>query len=406
MSDLESSHYVSYAIFFCTIAVVLLTLTPVIFPALFSSVFGMFTENLNPFEPGYQSVFLIVSNIVIFGFGIAYYKNKIPSSVHDVFEKIRTFEISKRVAVISLIIILGIYVGLSTPELFLDESKDWPDFVILEDALEIWPDGNSENIYVEEQNDRYVRMFLLDSSLNFFQNIKILPFFASILVILFTYLLTVQITEKRFPGIIAIIVLLQSHTFLRFDTVAVYENFWVLFYLLSLYVIRKQWILSPIFYILSFFTKAFVAPYFVMTLFFTARTQISRKTKFALLISYIVIVGISVLVIFSGDTIYPDVVKIDSSKFFIGLATFGPLLRYDFFLLMSILPVVVGLTYLSKNNLKQIDSILFLILGTLISGPILVMFTNFYEILPYRYIPLIIFFAIGIGMFFSKKSSS
>ena len=185
-----------------------------------------------------------------------------------------------------------------------------------------------------------------------------------------------------------------------------YENFWVLFYLLSLYVIRKQWILSPIFYILSFFTKAFVAPYFVMTLFFTARTQISRKTKFALLISYIVIVGISVLVIFSGDTIYPDVVKIDSSKFFIGLATFGPLLRYDFFLLMSILPVVVGLTYLSKNNLKQIDSILFLILGTLISGPILVMFTNFYEILPYRYIPLIIFFAIGIGMFFSKKSSS
>ena len=71
MTDLENSHYISYAIFFCTLVVVLLILTPVIFPALFSSVFGMFTENLNPFEPGYQSVFLIVSNIVIFGFGIA-----------------------------------------------------------------------------------------------------------------------------------------------------------------------------------------------------------------------------------------------------------------------------------------------------------------------------------------------
>ena len=44
-----------------------------------------------------------------------------------------------------------------------------------------------------------------------------------------------------------------------------------------------------------------------------------------------------------------------------------------------------------------------LILGTLIAGPILVMFTNFYEILPYRYIPLIVFFSIGIGIFFSKK---
>ena len=41
-----------------------------------------------------------------------------------------------------------------------------------------------------------------------------------------------------------------------------------------------------------------------------------------------------------------------------------------------------------------------------IAGPILVMFTNFYEILPYRYIPLIVFFAIGTGTFFSKKSIS
>ena len=79
MSDLENSKKVSYAVFFCTLVVVLLTLTPVIFPALFSSFFGMFTENLNPFELGYQSIFLIVSNVVIFGFGIAYYKKKIPS---------------------------------------------------------------------------------------------------------------------------------------------------------------------------------------------------------------------------------------------------------------------------------------------------------------------------------------
>ena len=91
-----------------------------IFPALFSSVFGMFTENLNSFEPGYQSVFLIVSNIVIFGVGFAYYKNKIPSQVHDIFEKIRTFEISKKITIISLIIILGIYIGLSSPEILLD----------------------------------------------------------------------------------------------------------------------------------------------------------------------------------------------------------------------------------------------------------------------------------------------
>ena len=389
-----------------TIFFVSLTIISIIFPSLFSSVFGKFSDNLIPYEVGTLGVPVILSNLGLLFFGIIYYKKKLPSSISNSIDKIRIFEIPKKPTLIILLIIFSLYIGISSPELLLDESKQWGDYEILEDALKIWPDGKSENIYIEEQNDRYVRMLLLDASQTIFQNIKILPFVASILVILFTYLLTVQITEKRFAGIIAILVLIQSHTFLRFDTVAVYENFWVLFYLLSIYVIKKQWILSPIFYILAFFTQAFVAPYFVMTLFFAGRTSISTKKKILLLISYVGIIGISAIVIFSGDTIYPNVIQIDTSKFFIGLATFGPLLRYDFLLLMTILPVVVGLTLLAKNWIKETDSILFLILGTLLAGPILIVFTNFYEILPYRYIPLIVFFSIGIGMFFSKKSIS
>jgi len=389
-----------------TIFFVVLTIISIIFPSLFSNIFGKFSSNLLSYEIGILGIPVIISNLVLLSFGFLYYKQKLPGIVSTSINRIRSFEISKKSSLIILVVIFSIYIGFSVPELSLDESEEWPDYTILQKALEIWPNGESENIYVQEQNDRYVRMILLDSSLNIFQNIKILPFLASILVILFTYLLTTQITEKRFAGIIAIIVLIQSHTFLRFDTVAVYENFWVLFYLLSLYVIKKQWILSPIFFILSFFTKAFVAPYLIMTLFFAARTSISTKKKFGLLISYIAIIVISTLVVFSGDTLYPNVIQIDPSKFFIGLATFGPLLRYDFFLLMTILPVVVGLTFFAKNNLKEIDSIMFLILGTLIAGPILIMFTNFYEILPYRYIPLIVFFSIGIGLFFSKKSIS
>ncbi len=215
MSDLENNQKVSYVVFFATVITVLFTLTPVIFPALFSSVFGMFTENLNGFELGYMAVFLIVSNVVIFGFGIAYYKKKIPSLVQDVIEKIRTFEISKRVAVISLAVILSIYIGLSTPELFLDEAREWSDYnAVLLPGLELWPFGESDNVYIQEQNDRYVRMFLLDVSLDILQNIKILPFVASILVVVFTYLVAVQFSQKRFAGIISVIVLLQSYTFI------------------------------------------------------------------------------------------------------------------------------------------------------------------------------------------------
>jgi len=283
MSNLENNQKVSYVVFFVTLVAVLLTLTPVIFPALYSSVFGMFTENLDAFELGYLAIFLITSNVVILGFGVAYYKKKIPSLVQDVVEKIRTFEIPKRVALISLAVILCVYIGLSAPELSLDEGKNWNDYnAVLLPALEIWPFGESDNVYIQEQNDRYVRMFLLDVSLDIFQNIKLLPFIASILVVVFTYLITVQFCQKRFAGMIAVIVLLQSYTFLKFDTVAVYENFWVLFFLISLYVIEKKWFLSPVFYILAFYTKAYVAPFFLMTLFTTYRSQISRRTKIAI----------------------------------------------------------------------------------------------------------------------------
>ena len=403
MSEFENSKVVSYVVFFCTLLVVLLTIISLIFPALFSSYFGKFGENLDPFESNNQSIYFIVSNVVIFGFGIAYYKKKIPLLIYDVIEKIRTFEISKRVSIISLAVILVVYVGLSIPELSIDESTQWGDYGILEDGLEIWPFGQSDDVTIQEQNDRYVRMFLLDISLDIFQNIKLLPFIASILVVVFTYLITVQFCQKRFAGIIAIIVLLQSYTFLKFDTIAVYENFWVLFFLISLYVIQKKWFLSPVAYILAFFTKAYVAPFFLMTLFTTYRSQIPRRTKIAILISYIIIVSVAIAIIFLGDTVYPDVININYSKFILGFQTISAQLRFDLFFIMTLLPVTVGLMFLSKNKLKHADSILILIFGTIIASPILVTFTYHYEILPYRFIPLLVFFSIGVGMFFSKK---
>ncbi len=372
MSNTENSPIISYAVFFCTLAVIILTLITVIFPALFSSYFGLYAENLEPFELGHQATFLITGNVIIFGLGILYYKKKIPSTLSSVIEKIRIFELSKKVSVVVLLIILGIYVGFSAPELFIDESTQWGDYKVLEEALELWPFGETDNVWIQEQNDRYVRMFLLDVSYDLFQNIKLLPFIASILVVFFTYLLATQFCKKRFAGIISVLVLLQSHIFLKFDTIAVYENFWVLFYLISLYVIRKKWFLSPVFYILAFFTKAYVAPYFLMTLFTAYRSEISSGRKIAILISYVAIVGLAIALIFLGETVYPDVIEINYSKFILGFQGIASQLRFDFFFIMTILPVTVGLVLLSKNKLKESDSILILIFGTIIASPVLV----------------------------------
>ena len=396
---------ISKITFLITLVVVLMTLAAIIFPALYHHSFGNYPDKPElQFEIGHQAYLIICGNIVIFAIGFAYYKNKIPF-IGTKIDQIRQFEISKKISVIILIIIFGAYAGLSTPELFLNEEDQWGDYILLQDALELWPDDGSKNVrseYVDEQLDRYVRMALLDASLKIFQNIKILPFVASILVVFFTYLITVQLTGKRFAGIISMLVLLQSHIFLTFDTIAVYENFWVLFYIISLYAVRKKWILSPFFYILSVFTKAYVAPFFLMTLYFTYRSEIKTKKKYFVFASYLGIILIVFLIIFFGKSVYTDVIEIEYSRFFLGFADTAMQFRYDILFTIMLLPVTVGLYILSKNN-PNTDVIHSLLAGTIIFSPILIMFTYFYEILPYRFVPTLVFFSIGVAMFFSKK---
>ena len=404
LSDFTSNRIV-IPIFIATIIIILLLYTPIVFPALFSSIVGSYSDTINnPFEFGHQTSILIISNIIILGFGFAYYKKKLPNQLQDIIERIRLFEISKKNTLVIFIIIMGIYIGFSSPELFLNEKLQIDDYIILEEALELWPDGESDNPYVQEQNDRYVRIFLLDISLDIFQNIKFLPFIASIMVASFTYLLTTQICQKRFAGIISMIVLLQSNIFLKYDTVAVYENFWVLFYLISLYVIKRGWFLSPIFYVLAVFTKAYVAPFFIMTLFTTYRSKISTRIKLTILLSYVIIVLVVIVSIFAGETLYPQVFELDPSRFLLGFAATAFQFRSDLFILVMLLPISIGLFVLARNRFQEADSVLFLIFGTIIAGPILVMVTYFYEILPYRLVPLIVFLAIGIGLFFAKKT--
>jgi len=213
----------------------------------------------------------------LLGVGLAYHKKKLPTSVRKPFEFILNFEISKKITLIIGIILLSVYISFTAEELLIDEQQQYPDYQILDDALNLWPYENSNDLWISEQLDRYVRLFLLDVSLNVFQNIKLLPFFASILLVIVTYFITYQISHKRFAGIVSMAIILQSYTFLKYDTIAVYENFWVLFYIISLYAVHKRWYLSSVFYLLSVFTKAFVTPFLLMNVFFTYRSKIQQK---------------------------------------------------------------------------------------------------------------------------------
>ena len=406
MNESGISKTITFAAFLLSIGIIGVSVISVIFPALIISQTYEFPLDLNPFEisPWILPIFFSVIFLIIFGF--LHYKKKLPFALSNAINQILNFEISKRISIILGITILSIYIGLSVPELFIDESEQWPDFLVLESALNIWPSTDHLSVYIKEQNTRYVRMILLDFSQEFFQNIKLLPFVASIFTVIFTALITIQISKKRLAGIIAILVLLSSTTFTDFDTIAVYENFWVLFYLISLYSINKRWWhVSPISFILSIFTKAFIATYFWMNLFYIYRATIPTRTKLFLFGSYGLILGITYWIFESGRSIiYDDIVRYDLNAFLDGFTGWGNSMQLDPFALVIILPLTVMLFFKSRNGLKQADSIMILIAGSILAGPLISLITDFYFILPYRFIPFIVFMAIGIGLLFSKKN--
>ena len=405
MSESGISKTITSAAFLFSIGIIGVSIISVIFPALIISQTYEFPLDLNPFEisPWILPIFFSAIFLIIFGF--LHYKKKLPFALSNAINQIINFEISKRISIILGISILSIYIGLSVPELFIDESEQWPDFLVLESALNIWPSTDHLSVYVKEQNTRYVRMILLDFSQEFFENIKLLPFVASIFTVIFTALITIQISKKRLAGIIAMLVLLSSTTFTDFDTIAVYENFWVLFYLISLYSINKRWWhASPVSFILSIFTKAFIATYFWMNLFYIYRATIPKRTKLFLFGSYGLILGITYWIFENGRSIiYDDIVRYDLNAFLDGFTGWGNSMQLDPFALVIILPLTVMLFFKSRNGLKQADSIMILIAGSILAGPLISLITDFYFILPYRFIPFIVFMAIGIGLLFSKK---
>ena len=401
----KSSKILYHLVFFTTLSIVVFSLFAIIFPSFLMTTFYPYTTNLQPFESSVWLVPIISSNSILLVIGFAYYRKKLPLQIYKGIEFILNFEISKKTALLTGIIILVVYIGFSLPELAIDEATQYGDWGLLESALEVWPSTDSDNIYINEQNARYVRMLLLDASSDLFQNIKLLPFVASILLVVVTFFLTYQITQKRFAGIISMVILLQSHTFLHFDTIAVYENFWVLFYVVSLYAINKKWQYSSISYLLSIFSKAFIAVFFLPSLYYICRASISTRKKLYTLASYATSLIVILLVFSFGESIYFDIINISSSEFFLAFNALGYTLRYDLIIVLSLLPLTLGLFFkFRKDNSKKVDSILVLILTALLAGPVISMLTDFYFILPYRFLPLIVFVAVGIGVLLSKKN--
>ncbi len=385
--------------------IVVITLLSVIFPALIISNIGIQSNDLEQFEIGNDGFIILLCNIVIVSLGIAYYKNKLPSQFQKGLSNLLQKQLSKKITIIILVVILLPYIVLSSPELLIDEGSQAPDYQIFLAAKNIFPFGKTTFTEAAEQNDRYVRMILLITSLEIFQNVKIIPFLGSIALLITTYLFTNEITKNKLAGIISLLVVIQSYTFLRYDTFAMYENFWVLFYILSLYLIFKNFYSSSISYALSILTKAFTAIFLPLSVVFILYSNLTKKAKIMILSSYALMIAV-IITIWSLDTsVYDSIIRFDITQLVLALTKTSYQLRFDGLFLAAILPLTIGLIIKARNGYHIAAPILFLITGTIFSGAIIEMLSDHFVILPYRFIPTIVFFAVGIGILFNQNGN-
>jgi len=416
----------SWIVFLFTLFVVLISLISFVFPALLISEMGSGNAieqtgvkglyKINPYETGHWAAPLFAANIIVFTLFVLYRCNKLPDSVIHGLESLFSFEISKKTASVIFLIILAGYVAFSSMELVEDET--WPDW----DGVKVRIEGDkavgqfSCDLLMTDPNctgwpythptvssgfEPHVTYFFLKTSDMIFGNYKIFPFFASIGLLIVTYLFTTLITGKRFAGIISLVVMVQSSVFLSFDTSQTYSNFWALFYVLSLYLAVRFWMISPAIYLLSIFSKVLTVAFLPMSIFFVLSSDIPQKKKAFVVLVSLVIIGGGGIVFITQNSAETEGAGWNPDDFWMGLSSFANQIRHDGLLIVFVLPLVFGLFMVSKRS-RYANSIMVMIAGMLVMVPLISGFTEMTN-QPYRFVPLVFFFAIGVGTLLAKR---
>jgi len=397
----SKNNMLSWIVFIPTVAIVLLSISSVVFPALLTRSTSPFQgvvatpEFVNPLQPGILAIPLVAINLILLGIGITYRKKK-ECKYRPIVSRLTNFEVSKKQAIIGIIILLAIFSALTAGTLSKEET--WVDYQGVKDRVQTWTISDFTHSF-----EPHVRYLLLSASLHIFGNIRVIPFLTSISLLLVTYFFTKNITQKRFAGLVSTAVLLQSQIFLGYSTTASYDNSWILLYLFGLYLVQKFWPPSPASYVLSIFSKALTVVFLPMTLYFIARSTLSKRSKIISLASYGVLVIAMVAGISYLKTGTTDLASVGGNEFWQGFSAMAMQMRFDYVIVIFLLPLTVMLFFASRKGILHADSILIFIFSILVISPLLSAFTDQTN-QPYRFVSLSVFFAIGVGILLSKRT--
>lgn len=310
------------------------------------------------------------------------------------------FDLTERYAYLILFCVIAIYVGLTVGlgEMWTDECSglmDCFDFDRRLARLYVW------NVDWIQTDFRHVlHMGLLTLSYELFNNYKVLVLASSVLLLIVSYLLTVELSGKRIGGIISVLVILQSSIYYNYDTSITYPSFWTLLFITAVYLsTTKKQFLSPIPYVLSIPAKALNALYFPGLLGYL---WLENKKK--LFFCYLILAGGGFMMIMLFDHLNYEEIgglwlfsKFDIEKFFVGFVSWMWKGFADDQITLMMLVVFGALLFLNRKTIPHAKSVLVLSSCMVLITPILTGLTT-YDVWPYRMLSLVVMDGIIVGM--------
>jgi len=335
--------------------------------------------------------------------------------LHKVIDLVESFDIKKKKSILLLVLIIGVWAGYSAINELTFPFEDCKSFGKTVDDAGLCTDYGMRLYFMYQYGDhrgenplRAVTYELLYLSEKVFGDFRVIPFISSGLFIALTYFLTTEITKRNYTGLIAVLFLLHSPIFFKYDLVLTYPNFWATLFFASLFFSYKSrvWLLSPVTIIVSFGAKIINLMNLPAVIVFVCLTENKNRKK--LLLVYTTLVALVCTVVLSTSVLYPPLwhkfyfifisqFKFQPMEFLWWLGMWSVELFTDKITLLLIFLMLPCLFILKKGKVKNASAVLamliiFILQPAFISG--LTEYTNE----DYRYLHLVAFVGIALSL--------
>lgn len=296
---------------------------------------------------------------------------------------------NKKLSTVFVSVILGTYAFTLVGE--LDDPEPYPDF----EYNVLFSSFQCDPTQVRIDGDALYRNFIKDwlncVSFQVLHNWKVIPMLSSIACVYLVYQLGYSITKDRLIGILAMAVMTFNPLLTMWDTSQTYDQAWAAFFLLSVVLLYRLPLASPLVYPLAIASKIYAVGFLPAYLYNIYKGDIEKRKKVMVIAAMIVFLGIAAVAILGiGNKIgfYPE-------RLLDGLVNI-------FENLWMVSPVAIALWQLDRffkpKNRPHGKRIVIAYMGWIVlTIPLVFVFSQQY-MFAYRFVPFAAFLSVYAGM--------